>query len=95
MTRVLNTLGSEERALTALAIARLIEPADTLLEMDCVLSTMLRTPKRKAMWKALGELINELLEEREGRRMRRLKARDDLERGLQIMRGEDFNMEQD
>ena len=65
------------------------------MEMDCVLSIMLRTPKRKAMWKVLGALIDELLVEREGQRMRRLKARDDLECGLQNMRGEDFNMEQD
>jgi hypothetical protein len=93
--RVLNTLDYQERGLTALAIARLIEPADTLLEMDCVLSIMLRTSKRKAMWEVLGAVINEVLVEREDRRIRRLKARADLECGLQNMKGDDFNVEQD
>ena len=95
VNHVLKTLEFKERQRTSLAIARLIDPGDTLLDMDCVLEAMLRSPKHP--WKPLASIIEVALREREAmialkrKKLEMMREEDSLE----DLNGGAFDMEQD
>jgi hypothetical protein len=95
VNHVLKTLDFNERQRTSLAIARLIDPGDTLLDMDCVLEAMLRSPKQP--WKPLASIIEFALREREAMMARKRKRLEMMKEAdsLEDLNGDAFNMEQD
>lgn len=91
---ILKTLDPEQRQWTSRAIARLIDPGDTILDIDRVLEAMIHSPKQP--WKILATIIENTLQQREAQIARR-KRKPKIPRGcaLQDLKGDAFNMEQD